>query len=380
MFARIQKRYMAKMIFLAILCFLFAVWAVAWFIESISLVVKVRTEEPVDLNSLTAAQIQNGLFVEAEIVAPIDRYVYEKSMFFKLPRHKFLITVGEQNDVVLSLSNSEEIESVLEENMRIFLRAELENNPDLMKDIQPIKVRGVIRPLRTKSEIYLLKYLQISHLTEEEKGRYLKYELVEGKYGDITFFDLWAQLMLILLLLILGINCIVRGVRRNNLNGLKYYCKEQGGLEYVLAKMEQFYEGGVREQGLRFDDDFFLMIVGTKVYFAQTEQILWIYPHITKHRMIFISLGTSYALGIRKANGTEIRVPIKNERAMERILEYISSRVPYVVLGHGKEIEDIYKYNRRTLIRMVKQRRQRHLGVMAQTTKQPFYEKENKYI
>ena len=51
-----------------------------------------------------------------------------------------------------------------------------------------------------------------------------------------------------------------------------------------------------------------------------------------------------------------------------------------MILGHGKEIEDIYKYNRGTLIRMVEQRRQRYLGVMAQTTEQSFHENENKYI
>ena len=77
---------------------------------------------------------------------------------------------------------------------------------------------------------------------------------------------------------------------------------------------------------------------------------------------------------------------------MERMLEYISLRVPYVVLGHSKDIEDIYVYNRRTLIRMVEQRRQKHLGMMAQPTEQPyltrqsylteqlFHEKEDKYI
>ena len=373
MFEIIQKRYMTKMIFLAIMCWLMAVLFAVTGASQVALVIKVLTQEPENLNSLNASQIQDGLFVEGEIITPIDSYIYQEKGGAAFSQ-KYLIAVGEQE--YMSLSCSDDTASKLNSNRETLLDAMRSDDPDLVVDIQPVKVRGVIRKLNTKSQEAFQKHMRSAGVTEEEKGLYLEYELVEGRFGDVTLSGLRGMGILILLFMFLGINCIVRGVKRKNLGGLKYYCEQQGDLEYGLFKMEQFYEEGIQEQGLRFNDEFFLMIKGTKAYFAQTKHILWIYPHTTRYRVLFIPIiipvGKTYSLSVRKIDGTEIRVPVKNKRAMERMLEYISSSVPYVILGYNKDIERVYVRNRGEMIRMVEQRRQEHLGIVAKPMEQPY--------
>ena len=79
MFEIIQKRYMTKMIFLAIMCWLMAVLFAVTGASQVALVIKVLTQEPENLNSLNASHIQDGLFVEGEIITPIDSYIRRKA-------------------------------------------------------------------------------------------------------------------------------------------------------------------------------------------------------------------------------------------------------------------------------------------------------------
>lgn len=359
MFAKIQRKYMAKMIFFAILCGLFVAVAIEWTVQNVSRLVQARTGEPIDLNSLTASQIQNGLFVEGEIGAPIDYYTYE-AKYTKIPRRKYLIRVGEE--VYMGLSCSDDTLSTVKENMQIVLDAKKGNNPYLLKDIQPVKVRGVIKRLSFRSQIQLYQYISSTNLTEEEKGRFLDYELVEAPDGDVTFSDLIVDVTLILLFMFLGVNCIVRGVKRRNIRDLKEYCEAQGDLEYGLFRMEEFYENGTPQQGLRLDDEFFLMIAGTKVYFTPTAEILWVYPYVAR-RGFYVLDKNKYAIKVRKADGSGLKIPVNSRQDMDEMMKHISSRIPYVILGHNREIGERYLYRRREMIRVVEQRRREYLGI-----------------
>ncbi len=364
MFEKIQRKYMAKMILGAVFCWAIIAVLVVVNAQDISTLIRLQSEEPQDFNSLSANQIKEGMYVKGEILTPIDYYAYWTEDG-ETTSKEFLVPIGEKEYMGLSCDGT--TMDALDANMETYWQAVEKDDATLMDNLKPVQVEGVIRKINGKSLSFFQQFISQLKIEQEQKSLFLPYAIIEGRYGDVEIASLVVQGIVVLILLLISIYCIVGIVKRRNIKDLKKYCLAQGDLEYGLFQMEQFYEGGMPVQGLRLDDRFFLMVMGSTVYFAETGDIVWIYPNVTKHSTNGIPTGKTYAIKVKKRNGTELFISVKNQRAMDEVMQYISSRIPYVILGYDKEIETIYNKNRDEMIHEVDRRRQEHLGTVAQT-------------
>ncbi len=368
MFEKIRKRYMRNMIITAVLCWVLIAILVAVNAEDISTLIRLSGEEPQDFNSLTAAQIKEGMYVKGEILTPVDYYAYWTEDG-KTTSKEFLVPVGEKEYMGLSCDGT--TMDSLDANMETYWQALEKDDKTLVDGLTPVQVEGVIQKINGESLSFFQQFISQLQIEQEQKNLFLPYVIMEGRYGDIGISGLVVQGIFVLMLLFFSIYCIVGIVKQRNIKELKEYCLAQGDLEYGLSQMEQFYESGIPVHGLRLDDAFFMMVMGSKVYFIETKNIVWIYPNITKHSTNGIPTGKTYAIKVKMRSGKENIIGVKNQRDMDEVMQYIGSRIPYVILGYDKEIEKIYNRNRNEMIQEVDRRRQEYLGTMAQTMEQP---------
>lgn len=381
MFKNLQKKYMARMILTALLCWLGIIFLIQMFmmennLDSIPDLMQVlKQEEPQDFNSLSAGEIKEGMYVKGEIPAPIEHYSYwteDRTMY-----DEYIIPVG---DKYMGFSCEGITKDLLDENMKIYLWALKANDDEVMNSVKPVQVEGVIKKLSDESMDYYQQRIPAVQITTGKEIAYIPYVLVEEKYSSIGSID-WSSErgrgILILVLLSVSVYCIVGGIRRRNIKDLKKYFGAQGDLEYGLTQMERFYESGTPVHGLRLDNQYFLMVVSDKVHFIETRDIVWIYPNETKHSVYYIPTRRTYAIKIKKRNGKELKIDIRNKKILDDLMSYIASQTPYIILGYDKEIELIYIRNRNEMAQEIDRRRQERLGVVAQPTEQTVSTGEN---
>lgn len=378
MFKHLQKKYMARMILTALLCWLGVIFLIQMFmmennLDSIpDLMQMLRQEEPQepqDFNSLSAEEIKEGMYVKGEIPAPIEHYTYwteDRTMY-----DEYIIPVG---DKYMGFSCEGITKDLLDENMKIYLWALKANDEEVMNSVKPVQVEGVIKKLSDESMDYYQQRIPYVQITIGQEISYIPYVFVEEKYSSTSSID-WSSEqgrgILILVLLGVSVYCIAGGIRRRNIKDLKKYFGSQEDLEYGLTQIERFYESGTPVHGLRLDNQYFLMVVNDKVHFIETRDIVWIYPNVTKHSVYYIPTRKTYAIKIKKRNGKELKIDIRNKKILDDLMSYIASQTPYIILGYDKEIELIYIRNRNEMAHEVDRRRQERLGVVAQTMEQP---------
>lgn len=372
MFKKLQRKYMAEMILCAVLCWLGIVFIVQMFMIENNLDIPGlmeiwRQEKPQDFNSLSAGEIQEGMYVKGEIPVPVDRYLYwDKNKMTAYD--EFIIPVGENKYMGVSCGDASK--DILEKNMQENIRRLVKNQEDTT-NITPVQIEGVIKKLSDESLEYYRQQTPHFLFDAEQKISYIPYVLVERNNSSIDWSSIRTDIILILILLGVSIYCIVKGITGRNIKELKKYCAAQGDLEYGLYQMEQFYESGVPVHGLRLDNRYFLMVIKNKVHFVETRDIVWIYPNVTKHSINYIPTRKTYAIKIKKRNGKELKIDIRNKRIMDDLMGYIASQTPYIILGYDKDVELLYIRNRNDMIHEVDRRRQERLGVIAQTMERP---------
>ena len=379
MFKELQRKYMARMILRALLCWLGIISLIHTFmmennLDSISDLMQVlRQEKPQDFNSLSAEQIKEGMYVKGEIPAPIEYYSYlEEESYLGLDGvtmyDAFIIPVG---DKYMGISCEGATKDLLDNNMQININALVTNHEDIKSNMRHVQVEGVIKKLDDEFlENMSQKTSAFQSITGQEIS-YIPYVLVEKEYSSIDWSHGRTDIILILVFLGVSIYCIVGGIRGRNIKDLKKYFKTQEDLERGLIRIEHFYESGEPVHGLRLDNRYFLMVVKDKVHFIETRDIVWIYPIMTKHSVYYIPTRKTYAIKIKKRNGKELKIDIRNKKIMDDLMSYIASRTPYIVLGYDKDIELIYIRNRNEMAQEVDRRRQERLGVVAQTMEWP---------
>ncbi len=379
MFKKLQIKYMARMILSALLCWLGIISFIQMFmvknnLDSIPDLMQVLMQKkPQDFNSLSADEIKEGMYVKGEIPVPIEHYSYlEEDSYlgvYGLTKYdEFIIPVG---DKYMGIFCEGTIKDLLDNNMKINIQALVTNNEDIKSNIRSVQAEGVIKKLNDE---FLENYRQKTPVFQVITGQeisYIPYVLVEEEYSSIDWSSERVSIILILVLLGVSVYCIVGGIRGRNIKDLKKYFGSQEDLEYGLTQMEHFYEAGTPVQGLRLDDRYFLMVVRDKVHFIETRDIVWIYPIVTKHSVYYIPTRKTYTIKIKKRNGKELKIDIRNKKIMDDLMSYIASQTPYIFLGYDKEIELNYIRNRNEMAHGVDRRRQERLGVVAQTMEWP---------
>ena len=153
---------------------------------------------------------------------------------------------------------------------------------------------------------------------------------------------------------------LVSGFSGKNVKKLEKYCEGKGNKEYALQQIEHFYQMQPPVQGIRINEEYFMAVKGTKIYFSQADQILWAYAHVVQHRTNFIPTGKTYSVIVKLDNGKAYDIPMNREANMNEALNYIASNMPYLFIGYDKDFEKLYNKNRMDMRQIVRSRKQEY--------------------
>ena len=93
--------------------------------------------------------------------------------------------------------------------------------------------------------------------------------------------------------------------------------------------------------------------------FVHLIYILWVYKRRTKHSVNFIPIGTTFTAVIITRFGRKIEIH-STELGVNRILEALYQRVPWIQIGYSDELEKIFRKNPQELIAYVDNRREEY--------------------
>lgn len=355
MIQSLKKSYLTKSILLA--CLLWVIAGVLCYCNLGNL--KIACSKPVDFDSLHAEDIKKGVKVKANLI-----YFYDYFSSYvddgDTTSMQFLISVGDTDYMAIDCSGKDMKNA--KSNMELYW-SYLEGEDVSEDDFKTVTVTGTIMPLTGEYLQFYQEYIDELDWTEQEKQVFLPYIIKVGDIGNTSSFGFYFMIVLFFGIIIWGIFVLIGGIKGKNVKDIENYCREQGNYEMALQKVEQFYQMGTPVQGIRANNEFFLAVRGTTVYFMDAKDPLWVYQHVIQHRTNFIPTGKSYYLVVQTANGREYKIPMKNQNATLEAMDYVARSMPFLYFGYSDEIKQFYQRSRGEMARMVMEKRQQ---VMAQ--------------
>ncbi len=84
---------------------------------------------------------------------------------------------------------------------------------------------------------------------------------------------------------------------------------------------------------------------------------VWTYKSVTQHYHNGIPTGKTYFASICDIHGGQVSVQLKNEAMCDQFVRAVAQRVPWVMAGYDKGIEELWKKNKPAVFEMAEQRR-----------------------
>ena len=314
-------------------------------------------QKPLKIEDLKAEDIQKNVKVEGDVYYFMDYYAYQENDDGDTTAMQFMIPVGEAEYMGVNCSGSTMDQA--KENMDAYW-AYLDGDESAMDNLQPVKISGTIQPLSGDYLKFFNDFVDGIGLSEEDAAVFLPYVINVGDIGDTDTVTLGILGLAALALLITGICMLVSGFSGKNVKKLEKYCEGKGNKEYALQQIEHFYQMQPPVQGIRINEEYFMAVKGTKIYFSQADQILWAYAHVVQHRTNFIPTGKTYSVIVKLDNGKAYDIPMNREANMNEALNYIASNMPYLFIGYDKDFEKLYNKNRMDMRQIVRSRKQEY--------------------
>lgn len=358
MFEELRKKYKKKCIGVGVFFLLLGVGVIALSSGNIKVFVKKYLVKPVALESLDASDLKDGLKVTAKIEYAIDYYKYTETTKGQKTSMSFIIPVGEKEWMGLECSGSNMRQ--LEANMELYwthLSEEDVSLDDVLSEMKPVKISGTVVKMSTTTQWYYNTYIDSLGWTEEQTSIFLPYVIKLGDVEKIDTSELVAAGLIFLVLAGFGIGYLIAAARCNNLKEVTKYCSEKSNPEYEMQKIEQFYQMGEPVEGMRANNEYFMAVNGTNVSFAPAEKLIWAYFRVVQHRTNFIPTGKTYSVLVKRSDGVQHEVAMKDEAACKRALGYLASNYPYMYIGYDNKWNQMYNKNRAEMIRLVGERK-----------------------
>ena len=94
----------------------------------------------------------------------------------------------------------------------------------------------------------------------------------------------------------------------------------------------------------------------TQVAVMKRDEIIWAYKKQTRHSLNFIPTGSSYGLVLRDSRGKLLELT-SSEKNVDFYLKSLAEQTPWVVFGHDRKLEKLYKKERQAFAQTVSERR-----------------------
>lgn len=363
MFEKLRNKYRIKCILGGVFLLLLAAGVVALSLGSIKVLIKKYLVKPVALESLDASDIKDGLKITADIEFVMDYYAYTESKS-QTTAMEFIIPVGEKEYMGLECSGANMRQ--LEANMKLWW-AYLDEEDVSLDDMKTVKISGTVVEMTGKSLKYYNEFVDSLGWSKEDASIFLPYMI---KLGDIEKVDTGNMVVagiMFLVFFIFGLCILISGIRGNNLKEVTKYCNEKGNPDYEMQRIEQFYQMGEPVEGLRVNNEYFMAVKGTSVYFAPAEKLIWAYSHVVQHRTNFVPTGKTYSVIVKRSDGVQHEIPMKNDNACKQVLNYLASNYPYLYIGYDNQWNQMYNRNRAEMTRLVQERKAEMAGMQQDT-------------
>lgn len=341
------------------LLYSFLIGCVFWAIAVLLLIcsmdsIRAFFTKPVDFNELKVEDIKEGVRVTADIYMIYDCYAYYEENG-KTVSKEYLIPVGKSEYMGMECDGT--YMYTADNNMQLYW--DYLDGKEVSEDsLQTMKVEGTIMPLTEDSLRYYNEFIDTLEMQEKDKQYFLPYVLKVGCFGEYSGSDLVLIAIVCIFMVIVGILMFLMNISGSNIKKLEKYCAKKGDKQMYLQRIEQFYTGGTAVQNIRINIEYFMAVKRDKVFFAEVNDVLWVYPHVTRHSVNMIPTGKTYALMVRTAKGDKLDIPMKNEAAVEEAIRYVAQNLPYLYFGYDDNTEAFYNNSREQMIEHVALRRQ----------------------
>ena len=135
-----------------------------------------------------------------------------------------------------------------------------------------------------------------------------------------------------------------------------------GGLRDVRMRIDSEFrsEGGGEKFGaMQITTNWLIHAAACKTNVMATRDVVWAYPKVTKHYHNGIPTGKTYSAIIRDSKDQSLEISGK-EDSVPKLLESLQRRMPWVLVGFGKELEALWLKEKPRLPRffqLIEQRR-----------------------
>lgn len=162
----------------------------------------------------------------------------------------------------------------------------------------------------------------------------------------------------------LAVGFYLWGNRSHPCASIVSWCQKQPNPEQEMQKIDAFSQTIPEFKGLRANADYFLAIVGTRAEFAPASECVWCYRYVFTQFYLFIPISSDHKIIMRLADGSAIEIPLGMEipfvtsRKAIKMMEYISSQMPFLAFGYTDELKAAYDdaETRQLFIKDIKQR------------------------
>lgn len=299
-----------------------------------------------NFNSLAPEEIKNQL-VEADIDLNwgcfMERFSRNKNTHVEKSEYLYYI-IATGDDETLDYRY-----------MAIKVRPSLETRMEAMADdtydgyfSDPIHFNGEIKKMNSDELAYFRDYFIESGWTATEVDEETIPYYIDAQEGSSGLRGVYG-LVLAGTVLLFAI-AIFRFVKASGGGYLKKFTKDyetMGLTESSAASDFNRAEKDSEKETLRFGESCVYWTSPTVPRAIPTKEICWAYQNTTTHRTNGIKTGTTYSVMIFQAHNKEsFNIPVKNEAAAQYILNRISQRYPWVLIGYGDELARTYRKNR----------------------------------
>ena len=100
-----------------------------------------------------------------------------------------------------------------------------------------------------------------------------------------------------------------------------------------------------------------LISLGGDCFLRKTSDLIWAYKTTTKHYTNGIPSGKTYGMAFCFADGYAKSINMKNQKSTDALVEVISSKYPYLIIGFTDEVAGEFRTNREAMIAHVNDRK-----------------------
>lgn len=135
--------------------------------------------------------------------------------------------------------------------------------------------------------------------------------------------------------------------------------EKYGGLQDVRMRIDSEIrsEGGGEKFGpMQITTSWLTHAAAYKTNVMATMDVVWAYPKVTKHYHSGIPTGKSYSAIIRDSKGQSLEISGKKD-SVPKLLESLQRRMPWVLVGFSKELEELWLKEKPQFFQLIEERR-----------------------